>query len=123
MAWPYAVDAAMIKSLYRSSRRDISWASNPALACERGFSKLARPDVTPPTIDPASADMVDKYAAFISVPRRGRRQQERVSLPLTVQCCRHLCAHCLLEAVGSPRRWRPLLSQFHCDRPQARNRM
>src|SRR5258708_27234227 len=52
-----------MKSLKRSSRRDRSWASWPARAWLRRFSQVVRPDVSPPTIDPASADNAGRYAA------------------------------------------------------------
>src|SRR6266851_9029912 len=52
-----------MKSLKRSSRRDRSWASWPARAWLRRLSQVVRPDVSPPTIDPASADKAGRYAA------------------------------------------------------------
>src|SRR5260370_20039445 len=52
-----------MKSLKRSSRRDRSWASWPARAWLRRLSQVVRPDVSPPTIDPASADNAGRYAA------------------------------------------------------------
>src|SRR5260370_3284660 len=52
-----------MKSLKRSSGRERSWASWPARAWLRRLSQVVRPDVSPPTIDPASADNAGRYAA------------------------------------------------------------
>src|SRR5271155_3587686 len=64
-ASPYAFDAATMKSVYRYSRRDRSWASWPALAWARWLSQVVKPDVRPPTTDPASADSAETYATSI----------------------------------------------------------
>jgi hypothetical protein len=62
MASPYVFDAATMKSLKSSYRRDISWASCPAFAWARWLSQVVKPDVRPPTTDPASADSAETYA-------------------------------------------------------------
>src|SRR5438034_3159201 len=55
----------MMKSLERSSRCDLSCASCPALAWARWLSQVVKPEVRPPTTDPASAESAEMDATSI----------------------------------------------------------